>query len=231
VRIGLAMPLLDEGPLVEPVARAVLAVADAHELDLVLALVDNGSTDDTRERVRALAAADRRVRGVYLDDNAGYGGGILAGVRHLVQTEDPDLVGWAWGDGQVDPSVLPALVQACAGGAQLAKARRVERRDGWQRVLVTRTYAATTRALGVHTRDVNGCPKLLRRDAFRELDPRSTDWFLDPEVVLGAEERGWRIADAPVVMAPRAAGRSKVNWRTVAEFLRNLARWQRGWRP
>lgn len=231
MRTGLAMPLLDEGALVDRVAASVLAVADAHGLDLVLALVDNGSTDDTRARVQALAAAEPRVRGVYLDDNAGYGGGILAGVRHLVQTEDPDLVGWAWGDGQVDPAVLPDLVQACADGAMLAKARRVERQDGWQRVLVTRTYAATTRALGVRTPDVNGCPKLLRREAWAALSPRSTDWFLDPEVVLGAEERGWRIADAPVVMAPRAAGRSKVNWRTVAEFVRNLARWQRGWRP
>jgi dolichol-phosphate mannosyltransferase len=231
VRIGLAVPLLDEGALVDAVAARLLAVADQHGLDLILCLVDNGSRDDTRARVRSLASDDARIRGVYLDDNAGYGGGILSGVRHLVETADPDLVGWTWGDGQVDPAVLPALVRACTADAMLAKARRVERQDGWRRVLVTRSYAATLRALGVRTPDVNGCPKLLRREAWAALDPQSTDWFLDPEVVLGAEERGWRIADAPVVMAPRAAGASKVRWATLAEFARNLARWRGGWRP
>jgi dolichol-phosphate mannosyltransferase len=231
VRIGLAVPLLDEGPLVDAVAARILAVADEHGLELVVCLVDNGSRDDTRTRVQALAAGDARIHGVYLEDNAGYGGGILAGVRHLVETEDPDLVGWTWGDGQVDPAVLPELVRACGDHAMLAKARRVERRDGWRRVLITRSYAATMRALGVRTPDVNGCPKLLRRDAWAELDPQSTDWFLDPEVVLGAEERGWHIADAPVVMAPRGAGASKVRWATLTEFARNLLRWRRGWRP
>ena len=231
MRVGLAMPLLDEGPLVDAVAARVLHVADQARLDLVLCLVDNGSRDDTRARVRALAAQHPRVRGVYLDTNAGYGGGILAGVRQLVSTDDPDLVGWAWGDGQVDPAVLPALVRACEGGAALAKARRVERQDGWRRQVITRTYGGTLRLLGVRTPDVNGCPKLLRRDAWSALAPQSTDWFLDPEVVMGAEARGWRIADAPVVMAPRAAGASKVRLSTVHEFARNLIRWRAGWRP
>ena len=231
LRVGLAIPLLDEGPLVSSVAAAFLHVADDHELDLHLCLVDNGSSDDTRARVQALACAESRISGVYLDQNAGYGGGILAGVRHLVADLDPDLVGWAWGDGQVDPAVLPALVAAFKDDIMLAKARRVERRDGWRRQLVTTVYAATVRALGVQTPDVNGCPKLMRREAWAALDPQSTDWFLDPEVILGAEERAWGIADAPVVMTPRRAGRSKVSWTTVAEFVDHLVRWQGGWRP
>ncbi len=228
MRIGLAVPLLDEGPNVDRVARDLLAVADAHGLDLVVGLVDNGSRDDTGARVDALAAADARIRAVHLPENAGYGGGILAGARALVAAEDPDAVGWAWGDGQVDPAVLPALVAALEGGAMLAKARRVERQDGWRRRAVTGTYAAVMRGLGVRTPDVNGCPKLLRREAWAALDPQHTDWFLDPEVVLGAEARGWVVADAPVVMRPRTAGRSKVRWRTVAEFSVNLGKWRFG---
>jgi len=231
VRVGLAIPLLDEGPLVSAVAAAFLEVADAHGLDLHLCLVDNGSSDDTRDRVQALVSGDARIHGVYLDQNAGYGGGILAGVHHLLAALDPDLVGWAWGDGQVDPAVLPALVAAFEDDIMVAKARRVERQDGWQRQLITSVYAATVRALGVRTPDVNGRPKLLRREAWAALDPQSTDWFLDPEVILGAEERAWRIADAPVVMTPRRAGRSKVDWTTVAEFVDHLVRWQGGWRP
>ena len=231
MRIGIAIPMLNEGPLVRTVARGFLAVADEHGLDLHLCLVDNGSDDDTRSHIQTLAAEDTRVRGAYLDQNAGYGGGILHGARYLMDAMELDLVGWAWGDGQVDPAVLPRLVASFRGDVMLAKACRVERQDGWQRRWVTGVYAAAVRLLGVRTRDVNGCPKLLRRDAWLALDPKSTDWFLDPEVVLGAEERNWRIADAPVVMAARSAGRSKVDWTTIAEFIGHLAQWQRGWRP
>ncbi len=89
-------------------------------------------------------------------------------------------------------------------------------------MLVTTSYGAVMRALGVVTPDVNGCPKLFRAEALDALELTSTDWFIDAEAVLGAEARGWRIADAPVVMRPRTTGRSKVRLATVVEFARNL---------
>ncbi len=223
--LGLSVPLLNEEALVGEVARDILRAADAGGLELRLALVDNGSQDGTGEAIDALAVEDARVLAVHVSPNRGYGGGILAGVEALRAEGSPDVLGWCWGDGQVDPAVIPALYRACQEGAMLAKARRVERQDGLQRRVVTTGYAAVTRALGVRTRDVNGCPKLLRREAWEALAPGHTDWFLDAEVVLGAEARGWEIAELPVVMRPRRAGKSKVRAGTVLEFAVNLGRW------
>ncbi len=226
--LGLAVPLLNEEALIDEVATDLISALDAASVPFRLALVDNGSTDRTGVLVDRLTERDQRVLGVHLVQNQGYGGGILAGIRALASAGLPEVVGWCWGDGQVDPSVLPVLYQACREGAMLAKARRVERQDGLQRKIITRGYAAVTRAMGVRTEDVNGCPKLLRREAWLGLEPRHTDWFLDAEVVLGAEARGWTIADAPVVMRPRRAGKSKVKLATVLEFVANLGRWGRG---
>lgn len=228
MRLGLAVPLLDEEALVEEVARGLVLALEGAGVDFALALVDNGSRDGTGAKVDALAAADARILAVHLSPNRGYGGGILAGLRALEARTRPEVLGWCWGDGQVDPAVIPALLQACAGGAMLAKARRVERQDGLERRVVTRGYALALRALGVRTPDVNGCPKLLRREAWEALAPRHEDWFLDAEVVLGCEARGWAIADAPVVMRPRRAGRSKVRLGTVLEFAWNLGAWRVG---
>jgi len=223
--LGLAIPLYDEEALVVEVTTGLLRALDLAGLEFRLALVNNGSRDRTGELVADLAR-DPRVRAVQLAENAGYGGGILAGIRALLAEGAPEVLGWCWGDGQVDPAVIPSLYARCQQGAMLAKARRVERQDGAQRRLVTTGYAATVGLLGVRTPDVNGCPKLLRREAWEALAPHHADWFLDAEVVLGAEARGWRIEDEPVVMRRRKAGRSKVRLATVGEFALNLARWK-----
>lgn len=223
--LGLSVPLYQEAALVEAVVSELIAALEAGGVPFRLALVDNGSTDGTGGLVDALAR-DPRVLAVHLPENAGYGGGILTGLRALGEGGPPAILGWTWGDGQVDPAVIPPLYRAAMAGAMFAKARRVERQDGLQRRVVTTGYAAVMRALGVTTPDVNGCPKLLRREAYEALAPRHTDWFLDAEVVLGAEARGWTAVDLPVVMRPRKAGRSKVRWGTVAEFVGNLTRWR-----
>jgi len=215
MRLGLAVPLFNEAPLVEAVTRDLVAALEG--IDFTLALVDNGSTDGTGELVDRMAG--ERVLAVHLRDNRGYGGGILAGLEALGEA---DVLGWAWGDGQVDPSVIPCLLAAIEGGAVLAKARRTRRQDGWRRRVLTTAYAGVMRLAGVSTPDVNGCPKLLRRDAFDALHLRATDWFLDAEAVLGAEARGWPIANEPVVMRSRPAGHSKVRAATVLEFAGHL---------
>jgi len=224
MRLGLVIPLLNEQELVTEVVASIHSTLAAANIEHTLVLVNNGSTDQTGHLIEGLAQADS-VEAIHLRENAGYGGGILTGLAWFEQNGMPDVIGWCWGDGQVAPSVLPVLYEKCITGTPLAKVVRKERKDGLKRQVITTGYAATTRALGIRTPDVNGCPKLMTREAFETLQPRSQDWFLDAEIVIGAERNGWEIASESVVMHPRKAGRSKVNWKTIVEFTWNLSRW------
>ena len=214
--MGLAVPLFNEVELVDTVAEAYTAGLAATGLDWTLVLVDNGSADGTGKRVAAWSARPG-VLAVHLPENAGYGGGIRAGLR-VLEERNTELLGWGWGDGQVDARVLPSLTGALLRGAELAKVRRVSRRDGWRRSFVTRTYARLHHLLGARSPDVNGCPKLLRREALQAAALESEDWFLDPELLLFAESRGWSIVEIPAAMEARAAGQSKVRWQTAASL-------------
>jgi len=228
--VALAVPLFDEEAVVEGVVAELRAALDAAGLRFGLVLVDNGSTDRTWALVDALAAADPRLVALHLRPNQGYGGGILAGLRAAwslpVDGAPAQVLGWLWGDGQVDPAVIPGLVRACSEGAMLAKVQRVRREDGRRRRALTRVYALTTRGLGIGSRDVNGCPKLLPREALAALDLRSTDWFLDCEVVIGVEDRGGVVSQHPAVMRARRGGQSKVRAGTALQFVANLLRWR-----
>ena len=225
MQLGLVIPLLNEHELVTEVVASIHATLNAAEIEHIIVLVNNGSTDQTGIQIDDLAQSDS-VHAIHLRENAGYGGGILAGLAWLEQSELPDVIGWCWGDGQVSPQVLPSLYLACAGGTHIAKVRRKERRDGLNRQVITTAYAAATRMLGIRTADVNGCPKLMTREAFTTLQPSSQDWFLDAELIIGAEKRNWSIHSENVTMEARRAGTSKVNWKTVVEFGWNLARWR-----
>ncbi len=220
--LALAIPLYDEEGNVERVGRELLAAFRQAGIPFSLVLVDNGSRDGTRSLVQRLEREEPEVRGVYLDRNAGYGGGILAGMAEA----DGEVVGYMLGDAQVAAEdVLRVYRRLVVDRADLAKARRVRRTDGWQRTIITRVYnTATLWLFHVTSSDTNGCPKLFRRDAWERLAPASTDWFLDPELMIGAAKLGLKKAEVDVVARPRVAGKSKVGTGTVVEFLVNLTR-------
>lgn len=222
--LAITVPLYDEEGNVTPVVDDLLQTFRTAGIELTLTLVDNGSRDGTRDEVRALEAANPEVRGVYLDKNQGYGGGILAGMREA--PESAELVGYMWGDGQVAAEdVIRVYRRLVAEGADVAKARRVQRKDGWRRTIVTRVYNTVTLWwFHVTSTDANGCPKLFTRDAWDRLGAASTDWFLDPEIMIGVAVDNMKLAEVDVIARARDFGASKVGSTTVLEFAVNLTR-------
>jgi glycosyltransferase involved in cell wall biosynthesis len=228
--VGLAVPFFDEEAVATRALAALSAALAQTGRPWRLFAVNNGSRDRTGAALEAFAAACPHVQVIHLRENAGYGGGIRVGLD-AAQAQGWGWIGWAWGDHQVDPEVIPSLLRACEEGADLAKVRRVHRFDGLQRRVITRAYAAAGRAMGARSDDLNGCPKLWRAAALARLDLRASDWFLDPEAMLRAEALGMVIAELPCAMRPRDGGQSKVRWPTVARFAGQLLAWRAGWRP
>lgn len=222
--LALTIPLLNEEGNATPVAEALLEAFDKAGVPLTLILVDNGSKDGTRAEVEALVAAHDAVQGVYLDKNQGYGGGILAGMAEA--PPEAELVGYMWGDDQVgSEDVIRVYRRLVSENADLAKARRVERSEGWQRTVITRVYNTVTLWwFHIDSPDTNGCPKLFKREAWEHLSPASTDWFLDPEIMIGVNQSSMKLAEVDVIGRPRAHGKSNVGAGTVAEFLVNLTK-------
>ena len=227
-RLGLVLPLYVEEANAERTVRGLHAALSQVGAPFTLVMVDNGSTDDTPQLVDALAA-ELGHEALHLRPNAGYGGGVLHGLRAL----NTPCLGWSWGDGQIEPEVVAQVwAQLAHPGVQLAKARRVRREDGPTRAAVSRAYnLLTRRGFGLDTTDANGCPKIMTRALFERLDLTSTDWFIDAELMLKAQALGAKVAEVDAVMRPRIGGASKVRAATLWEFTRHLWAWRRGWRP
>jgi dolichol-phosphate mannosyltransferase len=148
-------------------AQMQVQADDGEDLDWELVLVDDGSRDGTWNRVSALAAADRRVRGIRLSRNFGHQNALLAGLAaargEAVISMDADL--------QHPPEVLPLLIQKWREGFQIVHAiRRDARSIALSKKVSSRLYYRLFSYLsGVHIEPGAADFRLLDRQVLDEI--------------------------------------------------------------
>lgn len=168
-----------------------------------IVVADNGSTDGTLKIAQAFAARDAVHFGaIYLPER-----GRGRALRKAWLETDADAVCYMDVDLSTDIAALPALVSAVARdgydiaiGSRLARGSKVERRT-LKREIVSRCYNIMVKLM-FFTRfsDAQCGFKAMSRRAAREILPVTEDlgWFLDSEILIIGEKRGYRIKDIPV---------------------------------
>lgn len=203
--VSIVIPMRNEAENVGPlIADITTAIADLSDYEIIV--VDDGSTDDTAARTRALSLQDPRIRLVRHAKSAGQSAAVHSGVMRatapIICTLD--------GDGQNPPVELPKLytplLQDQTGQLALVAGQRVARQDTLSKKLASR-LANGLRGwlLRDGTRDTGCGLKGFRREAFLSLP-----YFDHMHRYLPAlfKRDGWQIALVDVSHKERHAGRS-----------------------
>lgn len=226
--LSLVMPCYNEEECLKATASGLAQSFHDEGIDLELVLVDNGSTDGTGRIIDELIAAGMPVTKVQIEKNCGYGDGILRGL-HVCRAP---LIGYLCADGQVGPADVVWTYRLMDGRAErvMAKVRRRFRQDSWKRKIVSIVYNFMMVGLfgWLGAIDINATPKIFSRANFRRMKLTSTDWFLDPEIVLKAKLLGLRTIEVDVEGLARQGGTSHVTRQTILEFLTNIFRYRFG---
>ena len=196
------------GPLTDEIAAALTG-----RVTFELIYVNDGSTDGTQAAIDTLKRERPWLRQIRHETSCGQSSAVRSGVAAarapIVATLD--------GDGQNDPSFIPALLAALEKGTNvgLVAGQRVGRRDGGFKKLQSRIANGVRGAiLRDGTRDTGCGLKAFRRDAFLALP-----YFDGLHRFLPALFRrdGYAIAYVDVIDRPRRHGVS------------NYGMWDRLW--
>jgi len=141
VRLSVAIPIYNELELLPELLQRVGAVL--HELPggpHEIVMVDDGSTDGSRQALLRAATAEARLVVVTLSRNFGHQAALSAALDHVTG----DAVILMDGDLQDPPEAIPLLVRTHQEGYDVVYARRVRRKEGW---LLRASYATFYRIL------------------------------------------------------------------------------------
>ncbi len=166
-------------------------------------VVDNGSTDRSADTAREHGAI------VLHEERRGFGAAAHAG---LLASTAP-IVAFCDADASMDPVDLPLVVDPVADGeADLVLGRRrATTRSAWPvhaRIANRALALLMRRATGLDLHDL-GPMRAAPREALLALDLADRRSGYPLEMVLRANEQGWRIREVDAPYAPRV-GRSKV---------------------
>jgi glycosyltransferase involved in cell wall biosynthesis len=227
LNISVVIPFYNEEENVKRVVTGLVNSLERASIDYELVLVNNGSIDNSPQILEDLAKEKPdRMKVVHVSVNQGYGWGIINGLK----IASGEYVGYMGGDGQIKPEdVIRVYYAISQGNCDLAKVKRISRKDGLLRKMVSLVYNRLFRLLfRVTSLDINGTPKIFRKDWLERFQLTAKDWFIDSEVMIKANYLNLKVSEVLVEFLRREKGRSHVEFTTILEFAKNMFNYRLG---
>jgi glycosyltransferase involved in cell wall biosynthesis len=200
--LSILMPVYNEAERVRAALDDVLQRDWPFEIELIV--VDDGSTDGTRELLAGLDWPEN-ARLVLRERNGGKG----AAVRTALDTATGRFSVIFDADLEYDAADLPRLIEPLQKGlTNSAFGARVF--DGYTShsfvfVMGNRFVTLAANVLfNVYLHDLMTCFKAIRTDLFQDLDLRASGFTIEPEIAARLLERGERIYEVPISYRARS---------------------------
>jgi len=210
--LSVVIPVFNEIATLDQIIQAVRESPVNKEI----ILVDDGSTDGSRQLLEEYAKADD-VRALFHERNRGKGAAIQTGLgaaeRDLVIIQDADL--------EYDPREYSKLIQPVLDGkADVVYGSRFKGSEA-QRVLYFWHYLGnklltllSNAFTNLNLTDMETCYKLFRREVVQGIEIEESRFGFEPEITAKIARGGWRIYEVGISYAGRTYDEGKkIGWR------------------
>lgn len=194
VKLSVIIPCYNEVKTIEKVIKRVLDTGLVYEI----LIVDDGSTDGTRELLPSLEGD--KVRVIMHEHNMGKGAAVRTGFKHAAGEvfiiQDADM--------EYDPREYPQLLKPIEEGiAEVVYGSRFlggpRKAMFFWNMIANRTLTLITNILynSIIT-DMETCYKVFKADVIKNIPLRSTRFEIEPEMTAKVLKRRYRIYEVPI---------------------------------
>jgi len=212
VKLSVVIPVYNEVGTIKEIVSRVQAV----DLEKEIIIVDDGSTDGTRELLPEITLSHENIRVLYHDRNQGKGAALRTGFEgatgDIVIIQDADL--------EYDPREYPVLLAPILDGrADIVYGSRFL--GGPHRVLFFWHYLGNkfltllSNALtNLNLTDMETCYKVFRREVLSDIQLKSNRFGFEPEFTAKIAKKGFRIYETSISYSGRTyAEGKKIGWK------------------
>jgi glycosyltransferase involved in cell wall biosynthesis len=210
--LSVIVPCYNERATVAELLRRVREVP----IDKEIIVIDDQSTDGSRDVVAALAQQWPEIRQLIQPVNKGKGAAIRRGIEEargdVVLIQDADL--------EYDPEEYPKLIQPIIDGhADAVFGSRFEGHPRrvmlfWHRVGNTFLTFLSNMTTNLDLTDMETCYKVFRREVIQSIKLKSDRFGIEPEITAKLARRGYRIFEVPIAYYGREYWEGKkINWK------------------
>ena len=212
MQISVVIPVYNEVSTI----REIVARVQAVDLKKEIIIVNDGSTDGTREQLQEIALSQENVKVLYHDHNQGKGAALRTGfesaIGDIVIIQDADL--------EYDPREYPILLEPILDGrADVVYGSRFL--GGPHRVLFFWHYLGNkfltllSNALtNLNLTDMETCYKVFKREVLNDIKLKSDRFGFEPEFTAKIAKKGVRIYETPISYSGRTYAKGKkIGWK------------------
>jgi glycosyltransferase involved in cell wall biosynthesis len=202
--VSVVVPAFNEEANLRSTATLIADKLDELKTSFEMIIVNDGSTDRTRDIAEELAEADARIRLINHPHNLGPGSGVFTGI----QAGKGEFVIFIPADLALDIHELHKYVDA-SRECDLVVGIRSDRRDySLFRKLVSLVNIALIRLLfGMKERQFNYI-HMYRREMLERIQIESRGVFLTAEIMIKAHDLGYCLREVDITYIPRSAGKA-----------------------
>ena len=222
--LSIIFPCYNESPVFEDSVKKVTAFMDTTGIDYEIIFVDDKSSDNTPDLIRALLKYDKRFSAIFHERNIGRGGSVSDGLKSASGV----VAGYMDIDLEIKENYLGVMYNAVCKGNDVVCAKRFYDKSlrYFLRDFLHGVYLRLANILvSIPVSDPNAGCKFFRREKILPVLEKTVDrhWFWDTEIVKRASSEGLKITEVPVKYVHNINKKSSVRvFSDTLHFIRKL---------